>query len=247
DISVFVKYGMLTDDKFFEKAEKFFLLKTTEGEYFTLAEYKEKVATLQTDKDGKVVYLYSNSKDIQDSAIAKAKNLSYSVLLFDHPIDSHLIQRIEGKEENVSIKRIDAAPLSELINKDEKIEEVLSKKEIEKIENLYKEVVGEGGVFNVSTKALSPQEAPVLIVQDEFMRRMKEMSAMSGGMGFGNFPESYNVVVNTNHDLNRKIAGADSGNELAQHAIDLAKLANGLLKGEELTKFINRSLQSMNS
>lgn len=243
DISVFVKYGMLTEEKFFDKAKKFFLLKNSEGKYFTFEEYKEKVKVNQTDKDEKLVYLYTSNPDLQDAQISNAKEREYDVLVFDHPIDSHLIQRFETSEEGVSIKRVDSAPLSDLINKDEQAEEVLSEKEVEAVVRAFEKVVGEG-TYKVEKKALSPSDPPVMITQDEFMRRMKEMSAMSGQSGMGAFPETYNVIVNTNHDLARKIAGlkGKSKDKVTQYAFDLAKLSNGLLKGAELTQFVNSSL-----
>ena len=250
DIGVFVKYGMLTEEKFFEKAKKFFLLKTTDGEFYTLDEYKEKAATLQTNKDDKVVYLYTNNVNQHDSQIQSAKAKDYSVLVFDHPIDSHLVQKIEGSDDAISIKRIDAAPVSELVDKDEKLEDVLSESEVKKVMDVYEGMLGEKSDYKVEKKALSADEPPVLIVQDEFMRRMKEMSAMSGqSMGMGAFPDTFNVVVNTNHDLNRKILNVrgENKNKLAQNAFDLARLANGLLVGAELTSFVNRSLDLMKS
>ncbi|MFY0672185.1 MAG: molecular chaperone HtpG [Bacteroidia bacterium] len=245
DIGVFVKYGMLTEDKFFEKAKKFFLIKNTNGEFATLEEYKEKVKVAQTDKDDKLVYLYTSNADMHNSQIAQANERGYDVAVFDHPIDSHLIQKIESTEEGLSVKRIDAAPISELIDKDEKAEEVLSKKEVEKVIEAYKGLVEEA-TYKVENKPLSPQDPPVMITQDEFMRRMKEMQAMGGGgmMGMGGFPDTYNLVVNTNHEISRKIAGMDGDEQgkLAQYAVDLAKLSNGLLTGAELTNFVNRSL-----
>lgn len=245
DISVFIKYGMLTDEKFYDKAKKFFLLKSTDGTLSTLEEYKEKVAASQTDKDEKAVYLYTGSPDLHDSQIANAKERGYDVLVFDHPIDSHLVQRLEASEESVSIKRIDSAPISELINKDEQAEEVLSEKESETLVELFTEMVNETE-YKVEKKALSPSDPPVMITQDEFMRRMKEMSAMSGqAMGMGGFPDSYNLIINTNHELSRKIAGmrGDKKKRVAQYAFDLAKLSNGLLKGSEMTRFVNESMQ----
>lgn len=248
DIGVFVKYGMLTEEKFFEKAKKFFLVKTTDGEFFTLDEYKEKVKDLQTDKDNKVIYLYSNSAAQQDSYIQSAKERGYSVALFDHPIDSHLVQKIEMSDEDVRIKRIDAGSLSELIDKDEKIEEVLSEKESEGVLSVYKELFEENSPYQVEKKALTPNDPPVVIVQDEFMRRMKEMSAMSGqAMGMGGMPDNFKVVVNVNHELNRKVASSrgDNKKKLAQTAFDLARLASGSLSGTDLTAFVNRTVETL--
>jgi len=243
DIAAFVKYGMLTEEKFFDKARKFFLLKNTEGNYSTLEEYKEKVKASQTDKDEKLVYLYTSSPDLHDTQINSAKDRGYDVLVFDHPIDSHLVQKLETSEEGISIKRVDSAPLSDLINKDEAAEEVLSEKEVESVMAAFEEVA-KGDTYKVEKKPLSPNDPPVIITQDEFMRRMKEMSAMSGQAGFGGFPDSYNVIVNTNHDLVRKISAMRKNKEkVAQYAFDLAKLSNGLLKGAELTNFVNHSLE----
>ena len=244
DISVFIKYGMLTDEKFYDKAKKFFLLKSADGTLSTLEEYKEKVAAAQTDKDEKVVYLYTSSSELHDGQIANAKERGYDVLVFDHPIDSHLVQRLEASEEGVSIKRVDSAPLSELVNKDEQAEDVLSEKESETLIELFNGLVNETE-YKVEKKALSPSDPPVMITQDEFMRRMKEMSAMSGqAMGMGGFPDSYNLIINTNHELSRKIAAmrGDKKTRVAQYAFDLAKLSNGMLKGSEMTRFVNESM-----
>ena len=244
DISVFVKYGMLTEDKFFEKAKKFFLLKNINGEFFSLDDYKEKVKELQTDKDNKTVYLYTHSKELHGSYIKSAIDKGYDVLVFDHPIDSHLLQKLEMGDGDIKIKRIDGASISELIDKDETTEAVLSEEESNKVVEAFKSIANED-TFKVDKKALSPSEPPVLITQDEFMRRMKEMNAMNGQPGMGAFPDMYNVIINTNHALSRKIADTDGDEQssLVKYAFDLARLSNGILKGEDLTAFVSKSLE----
>lgn len=245
DIGVFVKYGMLTDEKFNEKAQKFFLLKDTDGEYKTLEEYKELVKDNQTNKDNKVVYLYTNEPQQHDSMVQNAKQRGYNVLVMDHPIDSHLVQRLEMNDEDLTVKRIDAAPLSDLIDKDEKAEEVLTEEEGKNLVQVFENLVGENSAYKVEKKALSPNDPPVLVVQDEFMRRMKEMSAMSGqSFGADNMPDSFNLVVNSNHPVSKKILEQkdDGQKQMAQQAFDLARLSNGMLTGSELTRFIERNL-----
>jgi molecular chaperone HtpG len=247
DIAVFVKYGMLTDEKFFEKAKKFFLLKDTDKKYETLEGYREKTKDAQVDKDGKQVYLYTGDKELHDAIIGSATARGYSVLVFDHPIDSHLIGKLEMGEENLSIKRIDAAPIAELIDKGEKAEDVLSKKDSESLESAYKALVDEKE-FKVERKALSPNDPPLIITQDEFMRRMKEMSVMGGGPAFGGFPDSYNLVVNTNHPASAKLAAlkGEEQSNMAKYLLDLAKLSNGLLKGADLTRFVSDRISQVN-
>lgn len=245
DISVFIKYGMLTDEKFFEKAEKFYLLESTDGAYYTMEEYAEKAKANQLDKDEKPVYLYTHDKSQHNHLIKSAAEKGYDVLLFDHPIDGHLIQRFEMKNEGLSIRRIDAAPIDELIDKGETAEEVLSEKEVEKVKSAFTAVADEAS-FEIKTKAMSPEEAPVMLTQDEFMRRMKEMSAMSGqGMNMEAFPEKFNLVINTNHKLSRKLTELKGKNreKLARYALNLAKLSAGILKGEALSEFVNESIE----
>jgi len=245
DIEVFIQYGMLSDDKFGERAEKFTLLKNTDGEYFTLEEYKEKVKDAQTDKENKIVYLYTHNEEEHHSLVEVAKAKGYDVLLLDGPLSSHYIQKLEQKE-GVSLARVDADTMDKLINKEEAQPSKLSKEEEEKIKPVY-EVNVEKEKFTVQFESMSEKEQPVVITQSEFMRRMKEQQAMGGGgmQMMGAFPEMYNLVVNSNHPLTSKILDekdASKKEKLAKQAVDLALLSNGMLKGKDLAEFINRSV-----
>jgi len=245
DIEVFIQYGMLTDDKFGERAEKFTLLKNTNGEFFTFEEYKEKVKDAQTDKDKKLVYLYTHNEEEHHSLIEVAKTKGYDVLLLDSPLASHYIQKLEQKEE-VSLARVDADTMDKLINKEETQPSKLSKEEEEKVKPVFESNVSKEK-FSVQFESMSETEQPVVITQSEFMRRMKEQQAMGGGgmQMMGAFPEMYNLVVNSNHPLTSKILGekdAAKKEKLAKQAVDLALLSNGMLKGKDLTEFINRSV-----
>lgn len=248
DIRIFVQYGMLSDDKFFEKAKKFALLKNTDGKCFTLDEYKAKVAPLQTNTSQKVVHLYTNNAEEQHSFIATAKERGFDVLVMDSIIDPHFINFIEPKLDNVSFVRVDSDTIEKLIKKDEPMPSKLSEKENESLKGVMEKVVSKDK-FSVSLESLSETDPPMLVTRPEFMRRMKDMSALGGGGGmnmFGNFPEMHNLVVNTNHPLVTKvIAEKDETKkvELLKQASDLALLAQGLLKGEDLTKFIKRSVE----
>jgi molecular chaperone HtpG len=245
DIGFFIKYGMLTDDKFYDKAKDFFLLNNLEDQFFTLEEYREKVKATQTDKNDTLVWLYASDAKAQHSYIESAKKRGYDVLLFDHPIDNHLIQQLESKLEKTSIRRVDADSMDKLIDKDVKTESVLSKDEESKLETIYKETAGEQQ-FQVKLEALSPDEAPVMIAQSEWMRRMKDMSRLSGMGSADAFPGGYELIVNTNHPLSKKIIeqgeGADA-KRIASQLFDLARLSQHMLTGEELTGFISRSMQ----
>ncbi|WP_258542481.1 molecular chaperone HtpG [Parvicella tangerina] len=246
DIEVFIQYGMLSDDKFYDRSEKFALLKNTKDEYFTFEEYKEKIKAAQTDKNDKLVCLYTHSADAHHALIENANDRGYDVLVMDSPLASHYIQKLEGKL-NVSFARVDADTLDKLIQKDEEIPSKLSEKEQENLKPIF-----EGNVnkekYVVQFESLSETEKPVQITQSEFMRRMKEQQALGGGgmHMMGSLPEMYNLVVNSNHPLISKILGEkneEKQKDLTKQAIDLAMLSNGLLQGEELTKFINRSLE----
>jgi molecular chaperone HtpG len=245
DLNVFVKYGLISDEKFYDKALKFLLLKNTEGEFFTLEEYKEKVESNQKDKNGKLVYLYTNNPDEHHTYINTAKNAGYDVLVFDNLIDNHFIQHLEYKLTDFSFKRIDSDTLDHLIEKDEKRESVLSEKEQEKVKEVFLKVAGKEGQ-SVQLKALTPDEPPVQIIKPEFMRRMKEMQALNG-MNFNDaFPDMYNVVVNTNHPviaqklLNKKTE--ENKEKLANYLLKLGLLNQNMLKGAELAEFINSSI-----
>jgi molecular chaperone HtpG len=245
DIEVFIQYGMLTDDKFGERAEKFTLLKNTEEEFFTFEEYKEKVKDAQTDKDNKLVYLYTHNAEEHHSLIEVAKSKGYSVLLLDGPLSSHYIQKLEEKQ-GVSLARLDADTIDKLINKEEAQPSKLSQDEEEKVKPVFESNVSKDK-FTVQFESMSETEQPVVITQSEFMRRMKEQQAMGGGgmQMMGSFPEMYNLVVNSNHPLTSKILGEKDEakkEKLAKQAVDLALLSNGMLKGKDLAEFISRSV-----
>lgn len=246
DIHVFIKYGILTNEKFKEKAPAFTLLKNTDGEYRTVEEYKEHVKEEQTDKDGNIVFLYTNDKEGQHQYIEAAKKRNFDVLQFDHPIDSHFVQTLEADWENVSIKRVDAESLDKLVDTGETKESSLNEEQENQLKELYQNVINDDQV-TVETEALSPDDPPLVITQGEFQRRMKEMSQMSG-MDMSSLPDTITVKVNTNHSLAGKILLAGDENtkqEYAKHAYDLARLSQNMLKGEELSNFVNRSLNIM--
>ena len=245
DIKVVIEYGMLTDDKFFEKAQKFNLFPTTDGEYLTYVELEAKVKDVQTDKDDKLIILYASNKDAQHPYIKAAKDKGYEVLLLDSPIVSHLIQKLETEKENkVSFVRVDGDHVDNLIKKGEDIESALSDEEKDKLKENVENVVPTE-TYTVQMEAMSSDAAPMMITQPEFMRRMKEMQQTGGGMGMmGNMPENYNLVVNTNHPLINEIANTKTQKKrerLIKQSMDLARLSQGLLKGEDLTNFVNRS------
>jgi len=245
DIGVFVKYGMLSEDKFYDKAKDFVLLTNTEKKNFTLEEYKEKVEGVQTDKDGRLVYIYTNDPKKQDAFIQSANKKGYDVLLMDSPIDNHFISHLEHKLEKTSLKRVDADVADKLINKDEAPESVLTEEQITKVKAIFDKAINKPA-YKVELESLNPDELPVTVTMDEFMRRMKDMAAMGGGMGFyGNMPDNYKVVVNGNHKLISRILNDENEAEqsqLAKQAFDLALLSQGLLTGAELTEFVNRSV-----
>ncbi|HXU25594.1 MAG TPA: molecular chaperone HtpG [Bacteroidia bacterium] len=247
DIKIFVEYGMLSDDKFNEKAQKFAMLTNTEDAHFTLEEYENKIKPIQTDKDKKLIYLYTTNVVEQHSYIQAATDRGYDVLLFDTPLDSHFIGKLESTLKEVAFVRVDADTVDKLIKKDEAQVSKLSDEQKKELQPMVEEVVPKDK-FTVVFESLSEKDAPMLITRPEFMRRMKDMSAMGGGgMNFyGDMPDMYNLVVNTNHPLISKILGekdADKRKAISKQAADLAMLSQGLLKGEELTKFIKRSVE----
>ncbi|MFC3561944.1 molecular chaperone HtpG [Pedobacter jamesrossensis] len=245
DIGIFVKYGMISEEKFYDKAKDFALLGNTKNELFTLPEYKEKVAPLQTDKNGSVVYLYTNDASKQDAFIQSANKKDYDVLVLDSPIDNHFINQLEQKLEKTSIKRVDSSVADKLIEKDEVNEHVLSEDQVKEVTEIFQKAITKPGM-QVEIVALNPDELPVTITMDEFMRRMKDMAAMGGGMGFyGQMPDSYKVAINGNHKLVSKILKAEGEEQsnLAKQAVDLALLAQGMLTGAELTAFVSRSVE----
>jgi molecular chaperone HtpG len=245
DIGLFVKYGMVSEDKFYDKAKDFVLVTNTQKENFTLPEYKDKVEATQTDKDGRLVYLYTNDPEKQDSFIQSANKKNYDVLLMNSPIDNHFISQLEQKLEKTSLKRVDADVADKLIKKDDGLEHVLTEEQSTKIKEIFDKAINKPA-YKVELESLSPEELPVTVTMDEFMRRMKDMAAMGGGMGFyGNMPDNYKVVVNGNHKLIARILedeNTDVQAQLAKQAFDLALLSQGLLTGAELTEFVNRSV-----
>lgn len=246
-ISVFVKYGMLSDEKFYEKAKDFCLLHNTEKQFFTIEEYKEKIKTQQTDKNENVVMLYTNNAEAQHHFIQPAKDKGYDVLVLDSIIDSHFFSHLESKLDKVSFKRVDADTADHLIENEEKKESVLSKREEENLIALFKSQINELKI-SVVAKALSPDDQPVTITRPEFTRRMRDMAA-SGGYGDLSFmPDEYNLVVNANHPLVNKIINEESKQkkeELVSQLCDLALLSQNMLKGSKLTEFVKRSVGLM--
>lgn len=245
DIGLFVKYGMISEEKFYEKGKDFALLTNTKKEHFTLEEYKEKVAPLQTDKNGNVVYLYTTDPDKQDGFIQAANKKDYDVLVMNSPIDGHFVSSLEQKLEKTLLKRVDASVANQLIEKDEKLESVLSEEQSNTVKGIFEKAITKPG-YTVEVVGLNPDDAPVTITMDEFMRRMKDMAKMGGGMSFyGNMPDSYKVAINGNHKLVSKIlaAGEEEQSKFAKQAVDLALLSQGMLTGAELTAFVSRSVE----
>ena len=247
DIGMFVKYGMLSEDKFYDKAKDFALLTNTSKQNFTLNEYKEKIEANQTDKDGTVVYLYATEPAKQDSFIQSAGRKGYDVLLMDSPIDPHFISKLEQKLEKTSLKRVDADVADKLIDKNETISLVLSDDDKAKVKGIFEKAITNTDM-KVEVDGLSPDQPPVTVTMDEFMRRMKDMARMGGGGGmnfYGSLPDRYNVAINGNHKLIDKILKADEAHQvqLAKQAYDLAMLSQGMLTGAQLTEFVTRSLE----
>ena len=247
DIKIFVEYGMLTEEKFCERAMKFALLKNTDGQYFSLDDYREKIAPLQTDKDKNVCYLYANDAEEQHAYIAKAKAKGYDVLLMDSVLTPHWVNLLEQKKEKSRFVRVDADTVEKLIAHEDSIPEKMSKEDQEKLKPII-EAELDKKKFTVQMESMESDDQPMVITQSEFMRRYKEMAATSGGgMGFyGEMPESYNLVVNVNHPLIEQVlneSDADKQKQLVHQLTDLALLANGLLKGEALTEFVKRSTE----
>jgi len=245
DIKVIIEYGMLSEDKFFDKAQKFALYPTVDNSFFTFDEFLEKTKDAQTDKDGNQIVLYAANKDAQHSYIESAKEKGYEVLLLDSPIISHLMQKLETSNEKVKFTRVDADHIDNLIKKDDTIISKLSDKEKETLKPMIENAVPKQ-TYTVQLEAMDSKASPFIITVPEFMRRMKEMSASGGGgmMGMGNLPEMYNLVVNTNHELVGEILNtktAKKRDRLISQSFDLAKLSQNLLHGEELTNFIKRS------
>ena len=245
DIKVIIEYGMLSEDKFFDKAQKFALYPTVDDAFFTFQEFLDKTKDAQTDKDGNQIILYAANKDAQHSYIQSAKDKGYEVLLLDSPIISHLMQKLETSNDKVKFTRVDADHIDNLIKKEDTIISKLSDEEKEKLKPMIENAVPKQ-TYTVQLEAMDSNASPFIITVPEFMRRMKEMSASGGGgmMGMGNLPEMYNLIVNTNHELVGEILNtktAKKRDRLISQSFDLAKLSQNLLHGEELTNFIKRS------
>ncbi|MBK9329935.1 MAG: molecular chaperone HtpG [Sphingobacteriales bacterium] len=246
DIGLFVKYGMISDEKFYERSNGFALFQNTENAFFTFEELKEKIAGNQTDKDGTLVVLYTSDGEEQHSYIQQAKEYGYEVIKLDTMIDNHFIQQMEMKNDKIQFKRVDADIISNLISKEASPTSVLSKEQEDKLKELFENTVEKNKV-TVELKALSPTDGPVVITRDEFMRRMMEMQKMGGGSPFmfGGMDEKINLVVNTNHPLNSKLLAEDAAHQEKhiKQLYDLALLSQNMLKGEALTKFVSRSFE----
>ena len=243
DIKVVIEYGMLTEDKFYDKAEEFNLYPNVDEKYLTYSELEKKIKKSQTDKDGNLIILYAQNKDDQHSYIKNAKEKGYEVLLLDSPIISHLIQKFESKKEKVKFTRVDSDALENLINKEDNKVSKLNDDEKEKLKPMIEDVVSEEK-YTVQLEPMDSNSLPFMLAQPEFMRRMKDMQQTGGG-AMGSFPEMYTLIVNTNHELIGKILNTRTENKrkrLIKQSIDLAKLSQSTLKGEELTEFIKRSI-----
>ena len=243
DIKVIIEYGMLSEEKFYDKAKNFALYPTTDNEYYTYEELINEIKDKQTDKDDKTIILYATDVKEQDSYVSLAKEKGYKVLILDSPIISHLIQKLESSEKNISFSRVDSDTLDNLIKKDEKSISKLDDKQQDKLKGYLEEIIPKDK-FTLQLEALDSKTVPFMITQPEFMRRMKDMQSTGGGGMFGSMPEMYNVIVNTNSNLISNILSVKTKNKrerLIKQSLDLAKLSQNLLKGEDLTNFIKRS------
>ncbi|MBO7192208.1 MAG: molecular chaperone HtpG [Bacteroidales bacterium] len=253
NLKLFIEYGMLSDEKFCDRAMKFCLLKNTENKYFSIEDYKKGIEGGQTDKDNKVVFLYATDIESQYAFIEAAKNKGYDVLLMDCSLDSHFVNLLEAKVENTRFARVDSDSIDNLIPKEDKAKPELSEEEQKDLSTIFQAVLPKGNEYHVQADNLGADAAPILITQSEFMRRYREMSAMGGGMNFyGELPPMYNITVNMEHPLVSRImnAAADhksdleafaTENDVLKQITDLALLANGMLKGKDLSDFIARS------
>jgi molecular chaperone HtpG len=246
DLQLFVQYGMLSEDKFADKAKSFTLLKNTDGTYFTLEEYKEKIGALQKNKDDNTVVLYTNNAEDHFPFIKKAKDRGYDVLVLDGPLVPHWISKIEQSDEKLRFSRIDADTLDKLVEKTDEIPSRLSKEEEEKLKPLFESVVNKEK-FSVKLESMNEDDAPIMITQPEFIRRMMEQQKMGGGGFYGAFPETFNMVVNSNHPkigaiLNKEASEQES---TVKQLTDLALLTQGMLKGEALNDFIERTISQL--
>ncbi|WP_421808936.1 molecular chaperone HtpG [Flagellimonas sp.] len=246
DIKIVIEYGMLSEEKFFEKADKFALYPTVDGKFYTFEELEAKIKDNQTDKDGKLVVLYASDMEAQHSYIEAAKAKEYEILLLDSPIVSHLMQKLEGSKENLSFVRVDADHIDNLVKKEDTAISKLSDEEKDRLKENLEKVISTDKGYTIQLEAMDSNASPFIITEPEFMRRMKEMQRTGGGgmFGMGNMPDMYNLIVNTNHELVSEILNTKTDKKrerLINQSLDLARLSKGLLKGEELTKFISRS------
>ncbi len=247
DIKIFIEYGMISEPKFYDKAEKFALLKNTDGKYFTFDEYKKHIDKTQQDKDKKTVFLYTTNQEEQHSYVETAKERGYDVLIMDGALDSHFINNLEQKFENSSFARVDSNTIDKLISKEEESPSKLDDKQKEEVKTAFERNINKQ-TFNVVFESMSETDLPVVIMQNEFMRRMKDMEAIGGGsgmMGLGAMPETYEMIVNTNNPLISKVLeekDEDTQNQIIKQVYDLARLSKNLLKGKELTDFVKRSI-----
>ena len=245
DIGIFVKYGAISDEKFYEKAKEFLLLGNTSNEKYTLEEYAFKVKDIQTDKEGQLVYLYTVDPEKQDSYVQAAIKKGYDVLLMNSPIDTHFIHNLEMKLEKTSLKRVDADVVDQLIVKEDASKHTLKEDEISKLKTIFEKAI-HNPAMKVEVESQQADGMPVTITMEEWMRRMKDMSKLGGGMNFyGAMPDNYKVAINANHKIISKILQAEEGQQtaMAKQAFDLAMLAQGLLKGADLTAFVERSVE----
>ncbi len=247
-LNLFIKYGIISDEKFFEKAKAFTLLENVDGKFFTLDEYKDKIKANQTDKDGNLVYLYTSDPAKQDAYIQSAKNMSYDVLKMDGMLDSHFVNTMEMKLDKSRWKRVDSESIDKLIETKEKRESVLSKEEEEKVKKIFEEVIGKKAA-TVEIESLAPDELPVVITESEFIRRMNDMSKLGGNnLMMGNMPSQVNAIINANNPMIQKILKArkeERRKDLAKQAFQLGLLSRNMLEGSELTGFIKRSIELM--
>ena len=248
NIKLFIEYGMLSDEKFCERALKFALLKNTDSKFFSLKDYRKAIEPAQTDKDGNVVYLYATNVEEQYSFIEAAKNQGYDTLLMDCELDSHFVNLLESKLEKTRFARVDSDSVDKLIVKQEEVKPEMSEDDKKSLDNLFKAVLPQGNEYTVEARNLGENAQAVLITQSEFMRRYREMSAMGGGMNFySSIPESYNIIVNMQNPLVQKIWEGRDGEDktLLHQVVDLALLSNGMLKGKALADFVQRSEQML--
>jgi molecular chaperone HtpG len=245
DLKIFVEYGMLSDEKFAEKAKSFALVKNTDGKYYTVDELKEQIAPLQTDKNNKVVVLYTHSVDEHFSFVKQAKDRGYQVALIDGPLAPHWISKLEQTFENLSFARVDADTLDQLIQKEGELPSKLSEEQQNTLKPLFESAVN-AEKFKVEFKSMSETDSPIIITQPEFIRRMMEQQKMGGGGFFGAFPETYQLIVNANHQKVESILNVEDESQKSlkvKQLTDLAMLSQGMLKGEELSSFISRSIE----